>query len=883
MATSGVADLGNGIGYIYKIKPSGPIVSVERNTVAGVQAMQQMAVTNAPLSAQRSAYAVIQVLASGGTGSITSILINGVNQIGAPIVVTSTSTHVVAEQIVDAINAYTAPGPGFVFTANKPYGNFPWVYVYSAPANGTAVNGLTPTISVTDPGIITTATSFINGSNDNGVYDDVFGYQFWMYASPAALPDVLPVGAMDITRFITVRGSNTGIITIDKSVGFGNVLSFLERACDTTQILLDTGGTPAIQLGFIDTADFVEGDILRIRNKVTSRVTTLVDASANVSATPNIYLTDQSPFSLTGFNSITLQYRYDANLGPIWVETGRSITNSPITITLAQFLVDAAAGNLKAGQRYFIYNLSTGVYVYAIDNISFEANGILRRYIPINYTSCWRTNMAAPVVNGTYRYYQRVYKSITGNIGSTPDTDTVNWQLMPYTNTAVYQIDYNQVILNESTQLVSWPIIEERDSNGNCVIQSKAHFVSSGQNAFNAFCWNQVPLLGQNFSGNYVCNSIFDVANSDGSVYENIVTDGVDFTGNILDGNSVVSQNNISNSSVITGNYFRNFSGNLINQGVIQNNINGSLKAPNITYNKVFSGIINDNYSTANTAFITGNTLYSAASINSNQFKTHGYLLNNTINTTSTIINCILRTDTTSQGHIANCNLSDTSITIVEPSSIVQAVIRTSNFASSNLTYNAFSNSTIIDSNFTNCIFSDCQTFDSNKSNWSNCNVTGQLFASFDTCNITGWVSPSMYFYPGTISNENIIIGISSTFETVLNTSDPTVYSAGVLTIPYSAMLCGILRINDGALTPAVSISYIVNLPDFENVQFQNASAGVTVYTFVVTPKAAVIGDDILGAANFVLNAAPTALSDYLAINRQGTLVNAITSAINYL
>ena len=151
----GIQDLGT-VGYLYKTAPDGTtIITTERNTVDGVRAMQQQGTANAPVVAARSAVGTITVTSVASAGSITNIDIAAVNQIGANIVVTSSTASVVATQIATAINAFT-PASGDNYTAQA-VGAV--VSVFSSPASGSAANGLTITVSVTDITIVTTTTA----------------------------------------------------------------------------------------------------------------------------------------------------------------------------------------------------------------------------------------------------------------------------------------------------------------------------------------------------------------------------------------------------------------------------------------------------------------------------------------------------------------------------------------------------------------------------------------------------------------------------------------------------------------------------------------------------------------------------------------------------
>ncbi len=876
---AGFGDIGNGLGYIYKVASSGAIVSVEANTVVGVQAMQQFGATNAPLAAQRSAFGIINVQNSPGTGSITDITINGINQIAAPIVVTSTNRFIVAEQIVAAINSYTAPG--FAFTANMPNPAFAFVYVYSAPANGSAVNGMTITVSSTDPGFIFQTTPFINGSNDFQVWDDVFGYQFFLDASVGANPNVVGIGAIDITSALTVRGMQSGIVTTNKNVS-NSTLFVLNRSCAFTQIPVDTGGPATANLEFIETINFIEGDIIRLRNQSSARVTTLIDASvATVAATPNLYLTDASPFALTNFNSITLQYRYDATLGPIWVETGRSIAINPITTTLAQFVTDASTSLLKPGQTYFITDLGSGAYVDSISTSQYNSSAVWLRKIPQSYTACWRPNMATPIIGQAYRYNQLVYTSDTGAVGSAPDTDTINWTLVPLSNTTQYASRYHTIVLdNEPLNLLVWPVVEERDQYGNIVIQTRDNFLSLTRNAFNLFCWSTI---GSDYYGNYVNNSVFETANSDKPVYNNQVTGNTQFYNNILNANGAIVDNILHNSQIYN-NYFQSFANNTIYTGLIINNGSAGFQAPAINQNHIFGGYIINNTCNSAAANITSNIICTAAAIQNNVLGAC-QIRYNYLDTSCFIQNCSFPTSTLSFDIETNKLYSGSIIEFIRKPGdgtwIKQCVLISSEIYRDTTTSTYTNN--VQNTVFTNTIIKEWINGGSQESQFTNCNfgIGIPLSSDFQNCNISNWVPLVPYTNAIPLLNANIIVGVSSNYTASLDLDDPTIYAANVLTIPNYASIAS--EFSFVSILATKTIDEVVDLPNFPEVKFYNNTFGTCTITVNKVSPVAWSGNLILGAANFTLNAHATGVSDFMTMAKYAGSANMITGGVNFV
>jgi len=885
---AGIADIGNGLGYIYKVNSSGAIVSVEANTKQGVQAMQQMSVTNAPLAAQRSAYGIITVLNSPGTGSITDVTINGINQIGAPIVVTSVVELDVAEQIANAINAYTAPG--FTFTANIPIPGAAAVYIYSDPSQGTSVNGLTITVSATDPAFSFVTLPFQNGSNDLAVWDDVFGYQFFIDASATANPNVLGPGIVDITAVLTVRGMNSGIITINKSVNVAQkTLSGLNRACAFTQIRVDATGAPNVNLEFIDTVLFVEGDVIRLRNVDPTRVTTLIDAANAITvSTPNIYLTDSSSFALTGLNSIELQYRYSSTLGPIWVETGRSIAINPVATILTNFVTDANNAVLKSGQVYYITDLGGGAYVNVISASEYNPSATWVRRVPKNYTACWTPIMAAPVIGTYYRYNQLVYQSVTGLVGSTPSTDAVNWTPVATTNNTYYDSSYNAIVLDgTANNLLSWPVLQESDQYGNVVNQSRQHWISTGINAYSVFCWST---NGADYYGNKVTNSIFNVANSNGPVFNNEVIADTNFNNNIL-GSLTLIKNNIFFNSIITNNYFTELWGNNFYTGFVTLNGSASTFSPRILQNTLNGGYIINNYGSLSTCEITSNQIAAGGSIQNNNMGAGGKIVRNRLAANCFIEDCVLNGIATLFVEEITSNVLDGNSKlkvvkqIADDCSVAQCVFQSSNIKCENVSAVAVYD--LSNSQFISTIIENWNTFGGSYNTFNNCSLLiGTYDFVFINSNITGLqINSGANLTVGIpIGPANIVAGEYSTLPFLIDTANPSIYSAGVVTIPVDWYSFAGSFVMGG---PGATINKINGLPPYKQMRVTNNTAGGAVYTFTLTPPALLTVDDIVGAATvpaytIVLNSYTTGagVSDRMYIERSGT-VNVITNIVN--
>lgn len=846
----GIQDLGT-VGYLYKTAPDGTtIITTERNTVDGVRAMQQQGTANAPVVAARSAVGTITVTSVASAGSITNIDIAAVNQIGANIVVTSSTASVVATQIATAINAFT-PASGDNYTAQA-VGAV--VSVFSSPASGSAANGLTITVSVTDITIVTTTTAFTNGSSQIGVYDTTFGYRFYINANynGDAVPTSL-TNAVEITEYMTVRGLQSGIMTVSATVATDRITG-LSRSCAITQIIVDTEGSAASDvLAFIQTEGFVEGDSIRLRALDTGRITTLEDATVTTSpiGTKNIYLTDAQSYALAGLVSIALQLRNDPTLGLCWIETSRSIANSVTSLTRSAFNTLLSARVLVPGTIYLITDIGdAGTYVLAMNTDSYNATGTLARRIPTGYASCWRADMTAPTINIRYRYYQNVYQSVTGAIGTAPDTDTVNWLLIAKSNVTYYATEYHEVGVDTTA---GYSIMWERDLANNFVSQSSASFGLG--NAFNTFAW-QLVTIGSVY-GNTVIDSIFDCANSDGTVYQNTLINGSVFTTNSLRSGSIVAKNFIW-SGTVTGNYVDILVSNTVTgevgvSGIITNNGGVGAYFNQIANCDVTGGIITANTSSsAGAKEISNCKVLNFGKIQNNAFATNSTIRYNTVADFGEITGCTI----TLADNISGATIEDGSVLTITSTVVGATLIRSSVIGA------IACGGTITDSTIT-----------------GTGTITGEI--SLSTIDFTGTIAGCVIKNVTTtgtpalaLANEVILGGESSTVETILDLDSAGTFAANVLTIASDNQLSGVFLLTG---TGAKNITDIVTLPAFKNRFIANSSV---VFTFTTTGRATVAANKIAGsAASFALTmTGATGASDQVVIEIVNYL-NTITSS----
>lgn len=690
---SQIQNLGNGNGWIYAALPNGSntIVCVEKNTIQGVHNMRQIGTTTAPIVANRSAVGTIQVTAVPSAGDISSVTINSVNQIGANVVATVGDVNQTATDLAYAINAFTPTGYSFTAEAIADI-----VYVYSAPQEGALVNGLSITISVTNVAITTTTTAFSGGSNQDGVYDSTFGYQFYLDSSPSATASTINLStAEDASVYFVTRGLQTGIFTESLSVNASAQLLNITRCSAFTNILTDTNSmNPASDLTYIDPNGFVQGDVVRLTQFDSSRVVTIVDVSQAQQFPANIYLTNADPFNCQDNKSVELRLQYDPVLGSIWIENSRSFVAGPNIVTRAEMLTLISNNQVKIGENYLVTNAAPftvgidGIIITGISSNAVSTSGQALFYLPdyngvvpsSNFNGTWNQFLGLVTIGGYYAWNNALYESLTGLVGTDPNTDTTNWAFVPITDPAyakeVHTVQYNLSANN---------IVKREDKRGNTVTGTAALSFRFGDNAVannvvqggfidpntigsftNNFLVNTTlnftDIFHLNFDSNIIYSTIFSFSN----VYNGL--NGVQFSNNNFTNCQIAINNDNANTvyggiTNVEGNTFLN--GRFkITQGVgagasftIENNTyTGSFKNPgsqfNITANSAGLGgvtIVNNVINSSKTIAIIND--FTPASPNVFSQNTLTNIWSNTINfllSSGSIIGCSFSTLTIS-------------------------------------------------------------------------------------------------------------------------------------------------------------------------------------------------------------------------------------------
>ena len=144
--------IGNGNGFIYITEnvttpTNSNIITNVPNTCEGVSdIVYPLALSSSNLYVNKSATSVIDIVSLAGTGNVTAITINGINQIPAPRNVSGFTQKKLAEKLASDINSYTPAGNDYQAVAIGSTVN-----IIAPQSAGSTVNGLSVTVSNDDP------------------------------------------------------------------------------------------------------------------------------------------------------------------------------------------------------------------------------------------------------------------------------------------------------------------------------------------------------------------------------------------------------------------------------------------------------------------------------------------------------------------------------------------------------------------------------------------------------------------------------------------------------------------------------------------------------------------------------------------------------------
>jgi len=325
--------LGNNVGFIYPVDSSGNIIGGGyENTPINALAARMNGLTNSPPVGERLAYAV-QEVSSTGSDTITSITINGVNQISSSVAISGVVATDIAA-VAAMVNSST-PASGPNYTIKVQGSTMTW---FASPSTGTTANGDAIAYTLTTPSnfTLTAASDTIihSGSDPSLGYDTrkfMAGTRTFLDPTVTAVKGTLSASAFEITESLNLTGVQ-GATDIQTVTLTGNTITYTRKQHATLIIVQGGGGNLDVIIGNGATS----GDTILLVGAGAGNGFTARDVSVSTTTGENLYLDNQTSYVSEGTpNFISLIYYNDPVNGFVYGETGR--TNNTIT-----------AGNVRA-------------------------------------------------------------------------------------------------------------------------------------------------------------------------------------------------------------------------------------------------------------------------------------------------------------------------------------------------------------------------------------------------------------------------------------------------------------------------------------------------------------------------------------------------------
>jgi hypothetical protein len=301
---STIADLGNGLGYLYITEADGStfIYNNISNNTNGKLFILNDGTIGAPVSGEIRGTGTLTL--TGTPDDLTALTVNAVPIIGAT-VPAALSLSLMADAIRDAINTYVSAPDYYAQSSGAT------VYIFTSAGVGANANGFA-VAAACDPLMTVTATPIAGGTNPTGIYDASTGHRYFINATGSAPVGSL-TGATEITKYILTRGTQTSQYSTTATIAAGVIGP--ERILKEMDLTVDTqGGAGADDLDTILTAGYNDFDEIIIRGANPAHIVTVKNA------TGNIYLANNLDWS-SGNNQNVLALK---KIGNSWYEEFRS-------------------------------------------------------------------------------------------------------------------------------------------------------------------------------------------------------------------------------------------------------------------------------------------------------------------------------------------------------------------------------------------------------------------------------------------------------------------------------------------------------------------------------------------------------------------------------
>lgn len=310
----GIYDLGNNRGYIYVTRAdSANIVYSIRNTPEGSFQAKSIADSSRSVGQNLIAVGSIKIDTVTGTGTISAINIDSINQIAVDIDYTgATSVGSVASLIVSRINAHFPSGNNYTARLDSENAT---AYIYAPVSAGSTVNELA--ISVTNTGNVTyTLTDIDGGADADLTYDEQTGFRFFLdadYGTGTCSGDGVATArsianALEITNYIVPRALNAVNPIVDVTITSGVITAQTRLSSITKYRVANEAAAATDSLTYISSDNFSEGDLLTLFNDDASSYFSIGVGEVGNMVTVNAIKVGDYTYRKDIFSSITFYF-----------------------------------------------------------------------------------------------------------------------------------------------------------------------------------------------------------------------------------------------------------------------------------------------------------------------------------------------------------------------------------------------------------------------------------------------------------------------------------------------------------------------------------------------------------------------------------------------
>ena len=557
---SAFVDLGSSVGLIYAVR-NGDIHSVTKNTKMGVRKMKSLGLESRTLGRGRRGTFTIEIGEITGSGSVTQVLVNAVNQITGTINYEVGEESDLAAAIALSIST-TIAGSGQDYVAQS-VGNL--IVGYAPVGAPPTING--HVVAVANSGDITITATNVEGVPDTTqVYSTVDGYRFYLNPNINADPMSI-VGADEITNILVPQTLDGALPSATVTLSSGIAVVPRVSAISFARLEAQTGNDDTCiginPVGYADN-DLVFASALDEDNAITFQE----------SGSGNLQLKGGLDYISASNVGQALLLRHHEGVFYEVMRAADPASEALIEITHGQGLAAISANQVIPGAKYLITDRGhRGLILTGVTTNRFSLEGQFIAAVPDyqnttgNFIGDWHEGLT-PSVNQIVAYGAGLqYVNTTGNnTSSNPQTDTTNWTLLPRATSTDYVVEIHDVRFNYNSDRV----VFRADQRGNTVELSdaarQAFNILDGVNTLDFFWWGKTNANGNTLIDFGINRRVFygTVFFNENSLEKSYLTSSLSqsllfrFVGNKVQGSSPNVQGGVFVNSTISAIMFHN-------------------------------------------------------------------------------------------------------------------------------------------------------------------------------------------------------------------------------------------------------------------------------------------------------------------------------------